>query len=184
NASPGAQKYDREGLFHWGRQRFADQAEVIKEDDFRTLSRAKLYEILLEASRKSFPVQGPKQIDEQLASAWTGTNLSEPEDGRELAEWAQKELKLEVNEEQLTGVDEEAARQILWNAFDRRYRPEMRTMERSLLLSQLDSSWKNHLYTMDHLRSTVGLRSYAQEDPKTGFKREGMKEFDLMWEGV
>jgi preprotein translocase subunit SecA len=184
SASPGAQKYDREGLFHWSRQRFADQAGVLKEDDFRTLSRAKLYELLLEASRKSFPVQGPKQIDEQLASAWTGTNLSEPEDARELAEWSKKELNLDVDEAQLTGVVEESARQVLWNAFDRRYRPEMRTMERSLLLSQLDSSWKNHLYTMDHLRSTVGLRSFAQEDPKTVYKREGMKEFDTMWDGI
>ena len=57
-------------------------------------------------------------------------------------------------------------------------------MERSLVLSQLDVSWKNHLYTMDHLRSTVGLRGYAQEDPKTVYKREGMKEFDAMWESV
>ena len=184
NAAPGAQKYDREGLFHWSRMRFPDQADALKEEDFRTLSRAKLQEILLEASRKSYPTQGPKQIDEQLASAWTGTSLSEPEDARELAEWARKELKLEVEEAQLTGVDEAAARQILWSAFDRRYRPEMRTMERSLVLSQLDSSWKNHLYTMDHLRSTVGLRSFAQEDPKTVYKREGMKEFDTMWDGI
>jgi preprotein translocase subunit SecA len=60
----------------------------------------------------------------------------------------------------------------------------MRGMERSLVLSHLDASWKNHLYTMDHLRSTVGLRGYAQEDPKTVFKREGMKEFETMWENV
>jgi preprotein translocase subunit SecA len=93
-------------------------------------------------------------------------------------------LKLEVPQALLTGVTQEAARQILWNAFDDRYRPEMRGMERSLVLSQLDASWKNHLYTMDHLRSTVGLRGYAQEDPKTVYKREGMKEFDTMWETV
>ena len=37
---------------------------------------------------------------------------------------------------------------------------------------------------MDHLRSTVGLLGYAQVDPKTEYKREGMKEFDAMWEGV
>ena len=37
---------------------------------------------------------------------------------------------------------------------------------------------------MDHLRSGVGLRGYAQEDPKIVYKREGMKEFDAMWEGV
>src|SRR5205807_9348992 len=84
----------------------------------------------------------------------------------------------------LTGIPREAARQVLWNAFDDRFRPEMRGMERSLVLSHLDASWKNHLYTMDHLRSTVGLRGYAQEDPKTVYKREGMKEFDTMWDGI
>ena len=57
-------------------------------------------------------------------------------------------------------------------------------MERSLVLHQLDTSWKNHLYQMDHLRSGIGLVGYAQEDPKTAYKREGMKEFRAMWEGV
>src|SRR5262249_24087714 len=86
--------------------------------------------------------------------------------------------------DELSGVDQEEARQILWGAFDDRYRPEMRKMERNLLLNQLDITWKNHLYTMDHLRSVVGLRSFGQEDPKTVYKREGMKEFEAMWEGL
>ena len=74
---------------------------------------------------------------------------------------------------------------MLWNAFDDRYRPEMRGMERSLLLNQLDTSWKNHLYTMDHLRSGHRPASATPRiDPKTEYKREGMKEFDAMWEGV
>ena len=37
---------------------------------------------------------------------------------------------------------------------------------------------------MDHLRSGIGLVGYAQVDPKTEYKREGMKEFDAMWDGV
>ena len=49
----------------------------------------------------------------------------------------------------LTGVTRDQARNTLWNAFDERYRPEMRTMERGLLLNLLDSSWKNHLLQMD-----------------------------------
>ena len=57
-------------------------------------------------------------------------------------------------------------------------------MERSLLLGRLDASWKNHLYTMDHLRAGIGLVGYAQVDPKTEYKRQGMKEFDAMWEGL
>ena len=86
--------------------------------------------------------------------------------------------------EDLTGVTMEEARTVLWNAFDARYRPEMRRMERSLLLEQLDLCWKNHLYVMDHLEQGVGLVGYAQIDPKTEFKRQGMKEFDAMWIGL
>ena len=47
------------------------------------------------------------------------------------------------------------ARQVLWTAYDRKYRVEMRSMERSLVLHHLDSSWKKHLLTMDHLRSGI-----------------------------
>ena len=70
------------------------------------------------------------------------------------------------------------------NAYDAKYRPEMHSVERGLVLEQLDSAWKTHLLSMDNLRSGVGLRGYAQEDPKIVYKREGMKEFDGMWDGV
>jgi len=180
----GGQRYDREGLYLWTRMRFPGAAEVLSEEEFRTQSRAKLHEELRKISRQYFPKSGHEQIDEKLEDAFRGTELSEPDDAKELSEWAHTELAVEVPEATLTGITREAARQIMWNAFDDRYRPEMRTMERSLVLSQLDASWKNHLYTMDHLRSTVGLRGYAQDDPKTVYKREGMKEFDLMWESV
>src|SRR5207244_12288013 len=111
-------------------------------------------------------------------------SMCERREGKELCAWLRSTRELEVTEAQLAGVTKDAARQILWNTFDLKYRPEMRGMERCLVLNQLDQSWKNHLYSMDHLRSTVGLRSYGQEDPKTVYKREGMKEFDEMWVGV
>jgi preprotein translocase subunit SecA len=53
-----------------------------------------------------------------------------------------------------------------------------------VLLQILDNSWKDHLLAMDHLRSSVGLRGYAQVDPKVEYKREGMRTFDLMWKGI
>jgi preprotein translocase subunit SecA len=53
-----------------------------------------------------------------------------------------------------------------------------------LVLQILDSSWMEHLRAMDHLRSSVGLRGYAQVDPKVEYKREGMKIFEEMWAGV
>ena len=72
----------------------------------------------------------------------------------------------------------------MMESIDDRYRPEMRKMERALVLSILDAAWKEHLLTMDHLKSSVGLRGYAQVDPKVEYKREGMKTFDAMWKSV
>jgi preprotein translocase subunit SecA len=183
-AANGAHRYDREGLYHWARERFGPAAASLSEDEFRTQSRAKLQDLLLEVSRQAYPRVGQEQIDARLEEAFSGTKLSEPDDARELAEWARTEMGLEIPEKELTGVSQETARQVLWNAFDQRYRPEMRGMERSLLLSQLDTTWKNHLYSMDHLRSSIGLRGMGQMDPKTEYKREGMKEFETMWENI
>ena len=57
-------------------------------------------------------------------------------------------------------------------------------MERALVLQLLDTAWKDHLLAMDHLRSSVGLRGYAQVDPKVEYKREGMRTFEQMWSSV
>ena len=119
-----------------------------------------------------------------MAEAFAGTNTADADDAQELAEWFRQHFNVQLDQGYLTDMTQEEAREYLWDAYDLQYRPEMRRMERSLLLNQLDTAWKNHLYTMDHLRSTVGLRGYAQEDPKIVYKREGMKEFDAMWEGV
>ena len=64
------------------------------------------------------------------------------------------------------------------------FNPEMRKVERSLILGILDASWKEHLQVMDHLKSSVSFRGYAQVDPKVEYKREGMRVFDAMWDGV
>jgi preprotein translocase subunit SecA len=72
----------------------------------------------------------------------------------------------------------------LATAVEEKYRPEMRKMERTLLLQLLDNAWKDHLLAMDHLRSSVSLRGYAQVDPKVEYKREGMRMFEQMWESV
>jgi preprotein translocase subunit SecA len=179
-AAAGGQKYNRGGLFMWAKMRFGQLAEGLTEEDFLTQSRNRLYDRLIEMCRKAYPAAGHTEIDGQINEAFEGARVSEADDARDLANWAKENLKFEIDTPHLTGVSRERARQVMWNAFDVKYRPEMRSMERSLVLSQLDSAWKSHLLTMDHLRSTVGLRGIAQEDPKIVYKREGMKEFDLM----
>ncbi len=52
----------------------------------------------------------------------------------------------------------------------------IRYLERMFLLSTVDTLWKDHLLSMDHLKEGIGLRGYAQKDPLKEYQREG---FDL-----
>jgi preprotein translocase subunit SecA len=56
----------------------------------------------------------------------------------------------------------------------------MRYHERMIMLSVLDSQWKDHLLNMDHLKEGIGLRGYAQKDPLVEYKRESFEMFEQM----
>ncbi len=60
----------------------------------------------------------------------------------------------------------------------------MRGVEKQVMLRQLDHHWKEHLAGMDHLRQGIGLRSYAQKNPKQEYKREAFDMFGTMLEQV
>ncbi|NBX29804.1 preprotein translocase subunit SecA, partial [bacterium] len=104
--------------------------------------------------------------------------------------WARERFDPNLQDADLGGSDIGQLRTALAAASRRRHergddpRPEMKRMERAVLLQILDNAWKDHLLAMDHLRSSVGLRGYAQVDPKVEYKREGMRTFDLMWKAI
>ena len=56
----------------------------------------------------------------------------------------------------------------------------MRYHERMIMLSVLDSQWKDHLRDMDHLKEGIGLRGYGQHDPLVEYKRESFEMFEAM----
>jgi preprotein translocase subunit SecA len=56
----------------------------------------------------------------------------------------------------------------------------MRYHERMIMLSVLDSQWKDHLLNMDHLKEGIGLRGYGQHDPLIEYKRESFEMFEAM----
>ena len=58
--------------------------------------------------------------------------------------------------------------------------PIMRHIEKFIILSTLDSLWKDHLLQMDHLKEGVGLRGYGQKDPLLEYKKEGYAMFAAM----
>ena len=56
----------------------------------------------------------------------------------------------------------------------------MRNIEKQVLLQTIDAKWREHLLTLDHLRSVVGFRGYAQRDPLSEYKTEGFTLFESM----
>ena len=62
--------------------------------------------------------------------------------------------------------------------------PNMRRLERDVMLHVLDTEWKEHLAAMDYLRQSVGLRGYAQKNPKQEYKRESFNLFRDLLESI
>jgi preprotein translocase subunit SecA len=94
-----------------------------------------------------------------------------------IAEWADEE-----------GVDGADIRERLTAATDEqmavkagRYGADtMRSIEKQVLLQTIDQNWREHLVTLDHLRSVVGFRGYAQRDPLNEYKSEGFQLFETL----
>jgi len=63
-------------------------------------------------------------------------------------------------------------------------RRELTMLERYVLLQIYDQSWKEHMHAMDLLKEAIGLRSFAEQDPKIAYKREGFKMFQEMMENI
>jgi len=86
------------------------------------------------------------------------------------------------------GIDEEQITERLTQAADamakdraERFGPEIMTyVEKSILLQTLDHLWREHLVNLDHLRSVVGFRGYAQRDPLNEYKSEAFELFQAM----
>ena len=60
----------------------------------------------------------------------------------------------------------------------------IRDVEKSLMLQMLDSHWKDHLAAMDHLRKSIHLRGYAQQNPAQEYKRESFEMFTQMLDNI
>ena len=185
-----APKYDREGLAAWASQRFNT---VVDPEEIRNMLRPEIEQYLLGISAKTY--DGPriaKELEAKVTAAFgpapTSAKASSPAPDQKaleaLGQWATTELLSDYTADQLKAMGRVEARDALISDFDARFRPEMREMEKVLLLQILDSSWMEHLRAMDHLRSSVGLHGYAQVDPKVEYKREGMKIYAEMWNNI
>ncbi|KAA5544317.1 preprotein translocase subunit SecA [Roseiconus nitratireducens] len=181
---------DRENLVDWILRRFEQALGV----DEVPLNRDELKTQLVQFSRETsesageYYTEARGRVDKLFGEVDEDTTaiVATGDDGKleDLADWMSKELGASADADDLARMNKAELMLAVDGAVDDRFHPEMRRMERQILLSIVDDAWKNHLLTMDHLRSSVGLKGYAQLDPKVEYKREGMRLFDKMWDSV
>ena len=165
----GTNVYAFEALAGWANKKYnaGFSIERIQNTKPRDLQRQ-----LLELS-ESF---NDGKLDQELADKIA--NLKIPE----LVNWANERFDARLTEEDLGSGPElkdrlsEVGREFL--------RKELSDLERYVLLQVYDGTWKDHLYSMDHLKESIWTRSFAEKDPKTEYKREGFRMFDEMLDTV
>ncbi|KJV80475.1 preprotein translocase, SecA subunit [Rickettsia hoogstraalii str. RCCE3] len=88
--------------------------------------------------------------------------------------------KNDVTEEEITKIVIQTAHDI-YKSKEEAYSSElMHNAVKYILLTTLDQVWKDHLYSLDHLRQGISLRAYAQKDPLSEYKREAFNLFEQM----
>jgi preprotein translocase subunit SecA len=115
-------------------------------------------------------------------------DLDKPIEYAEIATWLRHKAGHDMD---LEGFEQVTREQLLdWvmervgRLFDKRlehYGEEnWQLVQQYLLRDTIDNKWKDHLHAMEVLKAGIGLRSYAQVDPKNEFKKEGYEKFELL----
>ncbi|MBN9258892.1 MULTISPECIES: preprotein translocase subunit SecA [unclassified Mesorhizobium] len=160
-----------------------DQRKVVFEQRIELMDGEGLTETVNEMREGVIEEIVAKNIPENAyAEQWNVDGLK-----GEVAEYLNLDLPIEewVKEE---GIAEDDIRERITEAADaaakeraERFGPEvMAYVERSVVLQTLDHLWREHIVNLDHLRSVVGFRGYAQRDPLQEYKSEAFELFQAM----
>ena len=147
-----------------------DQTEII--DDMRNDVIDDLINIHIPP--KSYPDQW--DLDGLKGALRDGMNLDLP-----IKDWANEEG---VDDELLTQRIEDAANSMMAEKTKAFGKEAMQQVEKQLMLQTIDTKWREHLITLEHLRSVVGFRGYAQRDPLNEYKNEAFQLFERLLNGL
>jgi preprotein translocase subunit SecA len=165
----GPNVYAFEALADWAKKKYnAD----LSTDRIQNAKPKDLHKQLLKLSEDFNNGELDRELNDKIAALRTP----------DLVEWANQRLNLSLTEDDLLeGPELQQQLSQLGREFLRR---ELSDLERYVLIQVYDSAWKDHLYTMDHLKNSIWTRSFAEKDPKTEYKREGFRMFEEMLESV
>jgi preprotein translocase subunit SecA len=158
---------------------FGQRLEIMEADDLEEITQDMRHQVIDDLVDEFLP---PKSYADQwnseglYAAALEKLNLELP-----IIDWAGED-----------GVDQDEMRERLFKATDEHmakkaeeFGPEtMRSIEKQLLLQTIDTKWREHLITLEHLRSVVGFRGYAQRDPLSEYKTEAFQLFGSLLDSL
>jgi preprotein translocase subunit SecA len=128
-------------------------------------------------------------VEQHVKQTFAKDASPEQRDPKALAAWFRRHFAVDVPDAEVPADAPVAQERLTRAALDRWRRREeeigvedMRRIERFLLLNSIDAKWKDHLRSMDGLKTGIGIRSYGQLDPKVEFKIEGHRMFgEMIW---
>ena len=173
----------RENIYALRRQMLEAQIRLSDEDDNEQVVDTREYlmtlaEDLLDAMVDNYA--DPKADD---AEDW---------DLDALKREAERVFAIDVGDLDFSDRSSSEIRDLIWakamTAYDDKEkligRDVMQRLERDLMLQLVDQQWKDHLYSLDHLKEGIGLRGYGQRDPLVEYKKESFAMFQAMKERV
>ncbi len=154
---------------------FGQRREIMEADDLSEIAQDMRYQVIDDLVATHIP-------ERSYADQWDGPGLQAA-----VIEHLNIDLPIVawVDEE---GVDDDVIRERIEAASDEAmaekaeaFGPDtMRNIEKQVLLQTIDTKWREHLLTLEHLRSVVGFRGYAQRDPLNEYKNEAFALFESL----
>ncbi len=158
---------------------YKQRRQVLSSDDIKSVIDDMLVDLTEGLAQEFFDGKLPSRdwdwdgLAERMAAVFGPELDAPPEDERQ-------DLDLESLEDLLL-----SRIRVAYDKKEMNVSPEtMRHLERVILLQIVDTRWKDHLLSMDHLKEGIGLRGYGQKNPLDEYKKEGFSAFMDMIEGV
>jgi preprotein translocase subunit SecA len=187
-------------------QNFSVRKHLLEYDDVMNKQRESIYALRREILEGKIRITEEEVVDsreyllslaEDILDATIDTYAARTANAED---WDLEALKVEIG--RVFSVDASAMdfsdqssdeiRDALWEAIRGAYDQKealvsaeiLRRIERDIMLQVVDVQWKDHLYSLDHLKEGIGLRGYGQRDPLVEYKRESFGLFQSMKERV
>jgi len=178
---------------------FDIRKHLLEYDDVMNQQREIIYRQRRDVLVGEDVVQVVQDMIEDLVDGVVGEFYQERHESQE---WQWPEFKVRMGEvfhntpewpeEELVGLTLDSFREKILDFAKQAYAAQdinngpatQRQIEKLILLQVVDSHWKDHLLSMDHLKEGIGLRGYGQKNPLNEYKREGFQLFQSMIETV